>query len=87
MSIESLLSAFATLYTPFKIAIADYTFNIVCCTSSFFVPSKPMTPVAIVAAPASPYNALIPASSLAVSLDRSLVAAAASATASLYVPA
>jgi hypothetical protein len=54
MSIESLLSAFATLYTPFKIAIADYTFNIVCCTSSLFAPSSPMTPEAMVAAPASP---------------------------------
>ena len=54
-----------------------------CYTSSFFVPSSPITPVAMLAAPASPYKAYTPASSFAVSLESILVAYEASLMASL----
>jgi hypothetical protein len=54
-----------------------------CYTSSFFVPSSPITPVAMLAAPASPYKAYTPASSVAVSLESILVAYEASLMASL----
>jgi hypothetical protein len=83
IKIEFLLSTLDKPYTPLSTPKADWTFKIACYTSSFLVPSNPITPVAILAAPASPYKAYTPASSVAVSLESNLVAYAASLMASL----
>jgi hypothetical protein len=60
----------------------DCTFKIACYTSLFSAPNIPITPVAIVAAPAIALKAYIPASKLAVSELNNLVAYLASPIAS-----
>jgi len=81
--IEFLLSTLDKPYKPLSTPKADWTLRMACYTFSFFSPSNPITPVAMLAAPASPYKAYTPASSVAVSLESNLVAYAASLMASL----
>ena len=83
----SLLRIFAICCTPLSIAIALCTFNIALWTFSFSVPNKPIAPVAILVAAATPWTPWINASNFAVSEAKRFIASVASAIASLISPA